>query len=43
MTGGVICLAGVIFTFVIPTGYIWWGAIVFGGLMCVQGLAQGKG
>ena len=43
LTGLAICVAGVIFTFVVKTGFIWYGAIIWGGIMFVRGLAQGDG
>jgi hypothetical protein len=36
-----ICVAGIIFTWVVPTGRIWFGAIIWGAIMFVRGLAQG--
>lgn len=41
LIGLAICAAGVFFTFVVQTGYIWYGAIIWGGIMFIRGLAQG--
>ena len=37
--GAIWCVGGIIFT-VSDTGYIWWGAILFGGIQFFQGLIQ---
>jgi hypothetical protein len=41
LIGLAICAAGIFFTFVVQTGYIWYGAIIWGGIMFIRGLAQG--
>lgn len=40
--GLAICAAGIFFTFVVNTGYIWYGAIIWGGVMAVRGLSSGN-
>jgi hypothetical protein len=40
LTGLALVVAGVVFTFVIKTGFIWWGAIVVGAIMIVRGLTR---
>ncbi len=36
-----ICAAGIIFTFVVKTGFIWYGAILWGAVMFFRGLSDG--
>jgi hypothetical protein len=43
ISGLVICVLGIVFTFFVKTGFIWWGAIVFGAIRFFHGLSQGRG
>ncbi|WP_158501623.1 hypothetical protein [Vitiosangium sp. GDMCC 1.1324] len=38
-----ICAAGIFFTFIVKTGFIWYGAIIWGGIMFFRGLSEGSG
>jgi hypothetical protein len=43
LMGLAICAAGIIFTFVVKTGFIWYGAIIWGAVMFFRGLGEGSG
>ena len=39
LSGLFICGIGILFT-TLNTGYIWWGAIIFGGIQFIRGLSM---